>query len=168
MPKMPDDLVLNTADMPTEEPAEEAPAEETKPVEATEEAPAEEPTAKEAPAEEPKESGNVDVLALLKESLSLKDELAKARKEIEALQAAKADLEKAQVEGRRAAAVRDAGLSEECARFLPIDDEKSWEDAIKALQSLRGDSTIQRDPAADAAPDNNNEEKYVRNFLGLR
>lgn len=163
MPNMPDDLVLNTADMPTEEPAEEAPVEETKPVETTEEAPAEE-----APAEEPKEGGNVDVLALLKESLSLKDELAKARKEIEALQAAKADLEKAQVEGRRAAAVRDAGLSEECARFLPIDDEKSWEDAIKALQSLRGDSTIQRDPAADAAPDNNNEEKYVRNFLGLR
>lgn len=159
MPNMPDDLVLNTADMP----AEEAPVEETKPVETAEEAPAEE-----TPVEEPKESGNVDVLALLKESLSLKDELAKARKEIEALQAAKADLEKAQVEGRRAAAVRDAGLSEECARFLPIDDEKSWEDAIKALQSLRGDSTIQRDPAADAAPDNNNEEKYVRNFLGLR
>ena len=118
--------------------------------------------------ETPNESSNVDVMKLLKESLAVKGELEAARKEIAELKAAKDSLERAQLEARRTTAVREAGLPEECAQFLSLDDADGWESAIKALQGVAAATKPTRDPAAEAPLASDDGEKYVRKFLGLR
>lgn len=164
MADMPADLVINTADVEVE-PEEESKSEETKV-----EAPAVEgPKVEEPKAEAPKEDApSSDVLALVKEALSLREDVKTLKAELEAMTKRATEAEAFRSQAGKSKALRDAGLPEEWARFLS-EDESKWAEDIETLKiTSDGKSTAPHDPATDADAADVNEEKYVRNFLGLR
>lgn len=171
MADMPADLVINTADVEVE-PEEEPKTEEAKaetPV-AKEEPKAEAPVAKEEPKiEAPKEDApSSDVLALVKEALSLREDVKTLKAELEAMTKRATEAEAFRSQAGKSKALREAGLPEEWARFLS-EDEGKWAEDIETLKiTSETKTTAPRDPAADADAADVNEEKYVRNFLGLR
>lgn len=137
---MPADLTMNTADVKPEE-AETTEVTETVPEEAAPAAKAAEVATEEAaPTSEEEKSaevGNGGLLATLKEALALKDELKAVKEQLAEMTKRAEEAEAYRMEGRKAEALREAGLPEQCARFLG-DNEGGWDGAIADLKALRG------------------------------
>lgn len=164
MPDMPEDLVISTADVKVE--PEEKPEVEEPKVEATK---TEEPKSEDPKAEVAKDDApSSDVLALMKEALSLREDVKTLKAELEAMTKRATEAEAFRSQAGKSKALREAGLPEEWARFLS-DDESKWAEDIETLKiTSSAKSATPQDPAADADAADVNEEKYVRNFLGLR
>lgn len=133
---VPEDLTMNTADVKADAPEEPVKA----PQEAVEAEKAPEPTPEpEKPAEAPQEAvekENGGLLDTLREALALKDEVKELKAQLEAVTKRAEEAEAYRTETRKAEALREAGLPEQCARFLG-DSESDWAGAIEDLKALR-------------------------------
>lgn len=147
----------------------DAPKEETVEETADVEAPAEE-TAEEPKTEEPKVEKSDDVLALLKEALSVRDELERVKGELAEMTKRAKEAEAGRIEAAKGEALRKAGLPEELRRFLS-DDVDAWKEEIETL-SLTSKASKARGIPDDGVPedlgphaDDGSSSETVKRFL---
>lgn len=137
-----------------------------------EEAPAEEPKTEEPTAEEPKVEKSDDVLALLKEALSVREELERVKGELAEMTKRAKEAEAGRVEAAKGDALRKAGLPEQWKRFLS-DDSDAWKEEIETLSiSLNNKESKVRGIPDDGVPqdlgpraDDGSSSETVNRFL---